>query len=156
MKTENEVKTEVLKSEWSVKGVKFMPGHDAPAMSCSLYRDGKRVATVFDDSWGGGYQYRWLVGDLKDFDAFSTAFVVESKQFKDGLPYDADCVVDILVNAFEDAKRYKKLYKTKTVFSLKDTPDEVWTINLRFCPKVKEHLVAKYGENLNEIFNEKF
>lgn len=42
----------------SLKNVKFHRGHDGAAgLNCDLYVDGKKVAHVYDDAWGGGNQY---------------------------------------------------------------------------------------------------
>jgi hypothetical protein len=147
-------------SIWSVKGVKFMTGHDCDSMECSLYKDRKRVATVWDDSWGGDFQYTWIKEDLsEEFENFAKSLgEVEHNEYSDSITYDGDCVVDVLVNTFEENKRLKKLCKKETLFLLpEDNKEEGYrTINHTFDdPRVKEYIIRKYGENV-EIINERF
>jgi len=111
MKTEEQVKNEIVASKWSVKTVKFMKGHDAQSMECALYCDGKKVATVWDDSWGGGFQYTWVKNVEEEFKAFAKTFTVPSEWSKDGLTYNMDIVVDILVTRFQIEKEAQKLMK---------------------------------------------
>ena len=128
MLTDKQARQKITDSIWSVKNVQFMPGHDAQAMSCSLYRDGKRVATVFDDSWGGDYQYTWLKEDyFKELNEFGKSMLVESKFTKKGLTYNADIVVETLAIEYELIKKYKKLCKRHTVVRLKSQPDHITT-----------------------------
>lgn len=42
----------------SLKNVKFHRGHDGGVgLNADIYVDGKKVAHVYDDAWGGGNQY---------------------------------------------------------------------------------------------------
>lgn len=47
-------------NQYSVIAVKAIRGHDGQGYSCTLTRNGKRVAYVLDDGWGGGLQIDWL------------------------------------------------------------------------------------------------
>jgi len=161
LKTDDQAKEEISASNWSVKSVKTGPGHDAPSMSCSLYKDGKRVATVWDDSWGGGFQFTWVKGQEaveKEFDAYAKSFTCSCSSL-DGksLQYNMDIVVDELVNRFEEDKTYKRQCKTKTLYSLEcDDKGQYWILSNKFDEKCKAHLVKKYGKKLKEIINERF
>lgn len=155
--TADEAKDKIIKSGYSVKNVKTMPGHDGPAMSCTLYKDGKRVATVFDDSWGGGYQYDYLK-NCKKFEnnllKFSESMYVKTKHGFD-ITYNPDCVIDVLVEEFQINKQYKKWCKKSTCFRLKGDKDGVWrTINAQFNDDVKNFIAKKYGDKVVEILNE--
>ena len=44
---------------YSVKAVKTFHGHDGKGWECKLYRDGKSIALVVEDGWGGGLQFHW-------------------------------------------------------------------------------------------------
>ena len=44
---------------YQVKAVKTFHGHDGHGWECKLYCDGKRVALVVEDGWGGGLQFHW-------------------------------------------------------------------------------------------------
>lgn len=150
---------EIIKaSKWSVKGVKFMKGHDADSMSCSLYHKKKRVVTVWDDSWGGEFMFTWLKNKKeleKKFDDFAESLFVKSEHFEKGMTYNADIVVDELVNDFELQKQYKNMCRNKTSFQLDgDGKDQFWTMKTPFTPKIKAYLVKKYGKKLTLILNE--
>ena len=47
---------------YGVKAIKTFRGHDGYGYSCSLTRNGKKVAEVLDDGWGGGLQISWVDG----------------------------------------------------------------------------------------------
>ena len=156
--TEEEAREIIINSEWSVKNVKFFAGHDADQMSCSLYMDGKRVATVLDDSWGGGFQCNWIKTDMtKDFECFAKCITVESKYFDDGTTYNGDIVVDVLVNHFEEVKQMEKWCKGKIVFRLKGDNDGEWrTVKLPFNPTNRRRVELHCGDKLEEILNDRF
>ena len=160
MHTEQQAKKEILASDWSVKGVKFMKGHDADSMECSLYYKGKRVATVWDDSWGGGFQYTPVKGQQKTvelFHKFAHQFTVPSEYFDKGMTYNMDIVVDILVNHFEEEKQIKRWCKTKTIFTLKgDEKGSYRSFNNKFNDKLFDHITNKYGDQLGEILNMRY
>ena len=44
---------------YQVKAVKTFYGHDGHGWECKLFRDGKRVALVVEDGYGGGLQFHW-------------------------------------------------------------------------------------------------
>jgi len=163
--TEAQAEQLIQDSKWSVKKVKTMRGHDGDAMSCSLYRDGKEVCEVYDDSWGGEYMYHWKEG--KDFEAelreFAKSIRVESEFFPKGMDYDSDMVVNALACTILEAKeakkeenRIKRACKTKTVFTLKSKPNHELSYKRVYTPEMKTFLTEKYGDDLQEIINEKF
>ena len=55
----NNQNQESTMENYSVKAVKTFHGHDGNGWECKLYRDGKRVAIVVEDGWGGGLQFHW-------------------------------------------------------------------------------------------------
>lgn len=61
-----------------------------------------------------------------------------------------------MVAELEELKRLKRACAKKTLFLLKgDKKEEGWrTINHPWGEKVKAHLVAKYGDQIQEIANE--
>ena len=44
---------------YAVKSVKTFHGHDGHGWECKLYRDGKFVAWVIEDGWGGEIKFHW-------------------------------------------------------------------------------------------------
>jgi len=168
MQTEKQAKQEILNSDWSVKGVKFMKGHDADAMSCTLYYKGKRVASVFDDSWGGQFQYEaFSQKQLKDhrekmdlFGKFARQFKVPSEYQPKGMKYNVDIVVDILVNDFEETKQLKRRCKTKTLVSTPDCGEGQFYVydikwNIYNADQFVQHLDKRFPDGYT-IINERF
>lgn len=47
-------------TNYTVAAVKKIRGHDGYGYSCNLMHNGKKVAEILDDGWGGGLQFRWL------------------------------------------------------------------------------------------------
>ena len=90
------------KQIYNVKAVKYSRGHDGDCMQCDLYNGKKKIAQVWDDSWGGDFQYTWL--DKKEeqlFNVFiSTLGKVKDTGFKnldDKLDYSVDIYINELV-----------------------------------------------------------
>jgi hypothetical protein len=55
-----------MTNDYTVKGVKTFHGHDGYGWECSLYNpEGKRVAIVVEDGWGGELQFHWMDGPPK-------------------------------------------------------------------------------------------
>lgn len=48
------------------KGYKKFHGHDGQGFEVSIYVDGKRTARIFDDGWGGEWQYTIFNQELLD------------------------------------------------------------------------------------------
>lgn len=46
-------------SDFKLKSVKHVAGHDGQGFTCNLYYKNKKVASIFDDGWGGGLQITW-------------------------------------------------------------------------------------------------
>ncbi len=154
MITEKKAKKLINKSIWSVKNVKtFRFTHDGQPMECSLYKDNKRVAVVYDSANGGGFQYEWLKDVEKEFDNFCKKYHVDCGGFN--IVYDSDCVVDVLVNKFQENKELKKLCRNKTVLMLKGRDDVVY-YNCKYNKDIKKQVEKKHLNDLVEIVNERF
>lgn len=157
MKSVEQAKKEILASGWTVKNVKYMKGHDADSMECSLYFRNKRVATVWDDSWGGGFDFTWRVDMEKEFSSFASQFTVPSQYFEKGQTYNMDIVVDVLATEYDEIKRFRNPCKKKTLFTLKSDPPYVhYTMNTPFTPDLAVFLKGKYGKDLKEIINTRY
>jgi len=141
---------------YSIKNLKTMQGMEGVAYSCTLYRDGVKVAECIQDGRGGCTHFRFINEDeRKALDAFCAALPHESSEYDSELyAVDADMYVARLADEFEMNKKLRSWCKKKTVFRLPaDKPGEYRTISQPFAPKLKEWLVAKYGKDV-EIVNE--
>ncbi len=118
---------------YQVKAVKTFYGHDGHGWECKLYRDGKAVAIVVEDGYGGGLHFHWNDHDIprvecrnRNYDdtintyegtpeeARLEAHVLEQPQQDDpdGKMYiNADIFVDDMVTTCLYTKDVKKLLK---------------------------------------------
>ena len=113
-------------TDYSVVKVKFFRGHDGDGFNATLLCNGKAVATVDDDGWGGGLSFNWIgvrpneVGDdQKAFDAMIDALPLDmtSDLFPDGFKLDGDCFVEPLVTRFDNVRRMKRKLKSTVMFA---------------------------------------
>lgn len=57
----------------------------------------------------------------------------------------------------KEQQQIKRWCKTKTVFRLKNDPEGSWrTIKAPYSDRVREHIVRKYGNRVEEIANERY
>jgi len=164
---------------YEVKGVKQMEGRDGYMLNCSLYKDGKKVATVVDDGNGGCLDIHFLdykaprvevsginymdkpfsykgTPQEKVFQAYVNTLPTYDTEWSKNQHPDQEHVINEMVDEAENTKRLKRICKSKTLFTLKDddTEDEFYSIKHPYCEKVRNHLEAKYGDNLGRILNE--
>lgn len=161
---ETDVKKAILDSDYSVKNVKtFAYTHDGQPMQCSLYKGKKRIAVVIDAAHGGNFQYDTINKELEqEFFDFCNSFkdvYCEDHGFT-LKTYGADCVIDVLVNKFQEDKDYKRLCKTKVVIRLHSEPDSYRYYNIKYNnvdrKAIDKQIENKYGEDLKEIVNRRF
>jgi len=111
-----------MKDQVTLKKLKFHKGHDGDGFNADLYIRGKRVATVYDGAYGGGFEYhicrdkdgdfernKVLFQELKDH--IKTLPNIKSAFFDDGLEMDMDLFIDELIQDIEKEKNKKKLDK---------------------------------------------
>lgn len=151
------------KSQYTVKGVKTFHGHDGGCWECSLYNpDGKRVAVVTEDGWGGELQFHWLNHpqhtnpDSEALDDFCKTLPRYSSQWdKDGEDHEttADIYLSDLVNQFLDTKEVKKLVKTAAILD----GTSIYTWKSPISDPIRKHIGEKYPDAtiLNDIPLEK-
>jgi hypothetical protein len=151
---------------YAVKNVKSFMGREGYGFNCTLYRNGKRVATCIDDAGGGGmYPVDWLrTINAKAEQALLDAHVktlppVDSDFGGDPLTMDAGWFVTELVNEFEHAKEVRKLKRqceTKTLYRVPTDKEGSYYVWKRpFDEATRNIIVKKFGEDV-EIFNEVF
>lgn len=145
---------------YTVKNVKTMQGMEGIAYSCTLYRDGIKIAECIQDGRGGNTNIRFLNRDEeKKLDAHC-ATLPPCPPFYPGdkpMPMDADMFIAGLVDQIEVNKQLKRWCKTKTVYRIPGRQykeGEYEVSKTSYSPKVKDFLVGKYGNV--EILNEQF
>ena len=135
---------------YSVKNVKTFMGSDCPGYACSLYKEGRRVATVLDAGNGGCIDYTF--NDKKD-EAEFYSYVNQSKDPNLRiLDYnDPDCLLYLLVNDYMRKKDCKKW----TLFSVGEGEEiEHLMIKKKYSPEIKKFLEEKYKDRYLNILNE--
>ncbi len=151
----------------TVSNVKSTTGREGYGFFCTVLIDGKPVAKVAD--YGDGGEPRWepikwtsradMDAVLESKTAIETyAKTLPPQTFLDGDPLgmDADLLIVNLVDAELEARSWRRRCKTKTCFRLKGDPPEAYmVINTPFSPELKAKIVAKHGDRLLEIINER-
>jgi hypothetical protein len=148
------------KNGYSVKDYKEMRGHTEAevAWSCTLLKNNKPIATVFDDSWGGCLQI-----DFKDkteeknfYDYCKTLPQWKSEHFEKPFDTDGDIFINFLIDDFQFEKKVKKLIKTKTIFSFQDDEQHTYRIVKYPYPMIKDRFQAENKEKKIIVWNEVF
>lgn len=150
---------------------KFRPfeGMEGPGFSLDLHRDGKRVATVLEEGNGGMIRLHWTGRDEEAAfakvvearreeasDKKGEGGMISEKEMLTG-PEAAGYLVTLMVGAFEAEKRFRRLVKTKTIFTLDDqyeTQGAYQEIARPFTPELKAHILKKYAGRRVTILNE--
>lgn len=164
-------------SDYTVGAVKKFKGHDGYGYNCNLLRNGKKVAEILEDGWGGGLQYTWLdhskpakVHTLTyDDQPHSFTGTVEEALFYDvvmKLPKipagddfeemntSPDIVIDEMVNDVLMEKQIKADLKKQFTIKNKDGQLLAWKITPQFSVAVlKAHALKNYPEAIvvNEL-----
>ncbi len=99
----------------SVSSVKYSGGHDGDCMNCNIKVGAKIVGTIWDDSYGGGFDVQDKSQTIKA-DGFNKAVqgimekapLVSFDLFPKGMSYSYDMVVDTMITDFNIRKDCKK------------------------------------------------
>jgi hypothetical protein len=167
-----------INMSYEVRNVKTFMGMDSHGYNATLYRDGVKVAFVIEDGNGGESEIQWFDHQAPKVEVQWTDYTgkplsirctpEEAKlyEFIRGKTWDSEVsgkfqmnigmFVSELVDEFENAKRFKRICKDKTLFRIKGDKADVWrTIKAAFSKRVKDFIVGKYGDQVDEILNEK-
>ncbi len=162
---------------YTVKGVKSFVTHDGYAYSATLLRDGKAVAEIRNDGNGGPTAIDWK--DTRSVEVPWTNYEgkpvtltcspEEARLYEHtrGMvwpnwtlpgkppPYDPESLASELVETEIAMKSVLRKCARSTVFQLKtQKPGEYFTMNAKFGPAIRAELVAKYGDDLENVVNE--
>jgi len=122
--TENDLKILKLakKAKLNVSSIKYSKGHDADCMSLNLKIGNKIKALVWDDSWGGGFEYQ-IHKSQEDLDEVMN--VINSIIKEVGtytyrnleIEYSADIIIDILIQNLNLEKKCKSKTIVQAIIS---------------------------------------
>ena len=136
--------------KYEVKNVKehMDMSEETLCFSCSIYADGKRIATVQNRGFGGPHEYHPIDPEaLKALEKYAAEWS----------EFDIEPLDDFVSQLVDDAAWAKKLRrdcKKKTLFRTADTAPNSWRVlKSPFSTAVKMWLTDKFGQDV-EILNE--
>jgi len=146
-----------------IKKFRSCRGHDGDACSFDLWVDGKCVAQVVDDSWGGGLQHTWL--DAKGQGThLMTEAAVKMYDWVKGLPpvmfhgepltQNLDMALDDHITRATEEKTLRRWCKTKIVVK-EPGAKEYQIYKAVYTPALKEKLAKNHPAG-SEFVNERF
>lgn len=144
-----------LQSQLELKSLKFHKGHDYfDGFSAILLWNGKKIAEIYDDSYGGGYRYtsicssgklKALFTEVKKLQKYPNEFVGHEVQL--------DFLIDTLVN---DAK-CKKDEKKGIVYKARNGWD-VWGWDVTLPTMLKKYkptsVIARLQQECNKMIKD--
>ncbi len=161
---------------YTIKSVKTFRGMEGHGFNVTLLRDGKKVALVMDEGCGGEARFEWVDYAMPKVDVPWTNYGQEPisirctpeeatlYEFLRGktcqfdtltLSMNPDLFIGELLTKYENDKRFARLCKTKTIFHLRSDPVDSWRkFNSPFNKRMKDLIVEKYGNQVDEIMNE--
>lgn len=139
---------------YELKAVKMAGGDETPRFEAKIYKDGKQIATVYNEGCGGCNGYIFQGGrncpEETAFHAFAQNWCKDNNH-ETSEPDDM-WVFDGL-DTLEENKKLRRLSKKKTLFRLKGEPKGEWrTVTVPYSPQVQTYLDKKYGDKVEEIF----
>lgn len=118
-------------STYTVGQIKSFQGREGYGFNANLYRDGKKVAFVYDDASGGMFHYDWLAKDRAQATAEEAAFAAAAKaqpqidlgpEVVNGAGVMLDCDPDTymarLVDEAETTKKVRSLLKRRVLIAV--------------------------------------
>jgi hypothetical protein len=159
------------KCPYTIKGLKFHKGHDGHGFNLTLCLNGKRVAEVHDDAYGGSYEWHWFdraqEAELNAYTARLPLYDLwhgESAEYRPknykGDAVDCDSFLGALMDAYEQEKEVKRLHKqcaTKTIVRMQldgDNEPKWYAWNKPYTGTLAGMIRAKHGDKVLEILNE--
>ena len=155
-------------ANYTVASVKKIRGHDGYGYSCNLMHNGKKVAEILEDGWGGGLQFRWL--DKVQATVHTLNYKDENHSFEgtaeeslfygevmklpkidsfDGkkMNTSADIVIDDMVNDSLAVKKITADLKKNLTIQAKDGALLTWKISATHSmASLKIHALKKHPE----------
>lgn len=139
--------------KYTLKNVKFHEemSEETNCFSATIYCYGKKIGTVQNSGTGGSHEYRFEhQADWKALDKYA-------KQQPHEYNFEVtDQYIDKLLVEWDINRQLKRWCKSATLFRLKGDKPEAWrTVKHAFNEQVRQFITAKYGDQLEEIANER-
>jgi hypothetical protein len=144
----------------SLKGLKTWTGREGPGYSFTLLINGRAAAVVRCEGDGGDTWFDWD-RSWPEGKAIWGAILTACPLAPPDPPFpememSSALLAAELADQYETLKKLKRLCKTKTVFGLKSEPGQWSSLPLPYNQAVKHELIQHHGDDLDEIFNERF
>lgn len=158
-------------TNYTVAAVKKFRGHDGYGYSCNLLRNGKKVAEVVEDGWGGGLQFHWVdhkttatvntlnykdephsyKGTAEEALFYADVMTLPKIPAHDGLPEmntSGDIVIDDMVKDLLAVKKIAADLKKKMTIQTKEGQLLTWKIStVHTLDMLKAHALKKHPES---------
>ena len=152
------------KGAWTLRQVRTFRGMEGPGFNANLYRGDTKVAVVDDHGSGGPVDARFLDRNgsrntpsaEEDILTAHVKTLPQEECYGTMLDVSVDWFLGELFGDWQDEKRYRRLCKTKIVFTLKSKPGVFLSLNTPYRVPTKATLELKYGDDLGEIVNERY
>jgi len=123
-----------------VKNIKTMQGVDGEVIRATVYVNGKRSFSMFNDGWGSENLYEPFNDEGKKALALCEEYV---KTLPDST--NLDIVLEDIISDILEKRQIAGWCKKKTVFKLPDDEDRAYrTVNRVFGTDVKKYILDKY------------
>ena len=139
---------------YTVKNSKSCRGRDGIAYSCTLHRDGKKVADVQNEGNGGETRWDWVNAvEEKAFEEYALTQI--STIGGEPEPMNPDMLIASMLDGLETVKRIKRLSKKTMLFSLKDDLEDgsIRTMKMPYSDEVRDMVLARYGDRVKVIYD---
>ena len=151
------------KHGYTVRDIKTFRGMEGEGFNATICRDGREIAFVIDDATGGDVHIQWADARSQGAEEKRLLEFLKTlpKERWEDTEYDVtpDIFLATLVEQAQTEKRLRRLFRTETLFRLRDDPtdNDKWrTLKAPFSPGVKAQLVKAYGDRLVHVLNEDY
>lgn len=132
------------------KGYKRINGHDGMGFECSIYVDGKRTCHIFDDGWGGEWQY--TIFDQKRYDAMNervTAMDPHIYEYEGDGGEDKSFTIDMSLDIWldETVMARAEARGARKVMTLNSDDGKVYEWSITYKAKDRERLEAHIAKS---------
>lgn len=139
--------------KYTLKNVKLQNdmSDETQCFSAAIYCDGRKIGAVQNHGTGGSHEY-WFPRH-EDGEALN--------KFAQSLPHEfdfdiTDQYIDKLLLEWDTTRQLKRWCKKETLFRLKGDQEGAWRRILHtYDPAVKQFIASKYGDQVEEIANER-
>lgn len=140
----------------AIKSVKIAGGEETVRFELKLYINGKFAAHVSNGGTGGPHRWYWESLELKSLFNQHVQYLDSQGKFEYKVE-QGDQLIDEMVADFQETKQLKTWCRTQIVIRLVgDEPGQYRTIKGKYSPQVKESLIKRYGNKIEEIINDRF